>query len=450
MSTMVITGGMVIDGSGTAARRADVHVSGDRIVAVTPRPATAAAPNALPPANALPLADDGRVIDATGCTVMPGLIDAHTHVTLGEPASNDELFFRREPASAAIIAAANVRKLLLAGVTSFLDADGLYGIGPALRDCINAGIIPGPTMKSGHHALMTAVGGTAGRLIPDEGTAGYAEVVHDRDDMVRAVRRQIKEGADCIKVHVTGSVPSRRGELCVWKRSELQVVCETAHELGAWVLGHCRSQESTLLAAQTGIDVIYHGSYLDEACIDAMLEAGSLLVPTWTFLANLADYGAKAGAGAMALDWFASEIEATAKMTRVAYDRGVPIACGTETGFSVTPIGEWHAREMEVFVHQMGITPLEAITCGTRNGAIATREQGETGVVEVGMRADLLVVDGDPSEDIAILQDRSKLRNVICRGEDVDLTPIPERRDLPGERSMSWTAVPLTQAVARS
>lgn len=98
-----------------------------------------------------------------------------------------------------------MKKILQAGVTSILDVDGIFNIGPALRDAINAGITEGPSMKSGTFALMTAVGGTAGRMIPDHGTAGYAEVVHNRDEMVRVVRRQIKDGADIIKIHVTES-----------------------------------------------------------------------------------------------------------------------------------------------------------------------------------------------------------------------------------------------------
>lgn len=440
MGNTLIVGGSVIDGSGAPPRPStDVLVSGSRIHLIG---AEAAAAAEL-------LADLVR-IDARGKTVMPGLIDAHTHVTLGEPASNDELFFRREPASAAMIAAYNVPKLLRAGVTSFLDADGLFNIGPALRDCINAGIVQGPTMKSGGYALMTAVGGTAGRLIPDEGTAGYAEVTHNRDEMVRAVRRQVKEGADCIKIHVTGSVPGRKGEFSVWKLDELKAVCETAHELGAWVLGHCRSTDATLQAALAGIDIIYHASFLDEACVDAVSEAKSAICPTFTFLANLAEFGSKAGSEMAALDWFRSEIEATAEIMRLAYDRGIPLLCGTETGFTVTPIGEWHAREMELFVRHLGLTPLEAITCGTKNGAIATREQGETGEIREGMRADILVVDGDPSRDVTILQDKRNLIHVICRGVDTDLTPIPPRSNLPGERSMSWTAVPLTWGLAHS
>ena len=162
---------------------------------------------------------------------MPGLIDAHCHITFGEPASNDELFFHRDQSTAALVAAFNVQKLLLAGVTGFLDADCLWNLGPALRDAIEAGIVDGPRMTAGMNALLTAAGGTAGRLIPDSGTAAYAHVVGDRDEMVRTTRQQIKHGADWVKIHVTGSLPNRTGELTVWTLDELRAVIDTAHDL---------------------------------------------------------------------------------------------------------------------------------------------------------------------------------------------------------------------------
>ncbi|MGA1261994.1 MAG: amidohydrolase family protein, partial [Ilumatobacteraceae bacterium] len=231
----LLVGGNIIDGTGAARLvNTDVLLVGDRIVAV--------GKNVTAPQH-FTAAQVTRV-DCTGLTVMPGIIDAHVHVTLGEPATNDELFHHREPASAALLAAYNLRKILKAGVTSMLDVDGLFNIGPALRDCVNAGIIEGPNMRSGSYALMTAVGGTAGRLIPDHGTAGYAEVVRDKDEMVRVVRRQVKEGADIIKIHVTGSVPTRRGEIQVWTRDELKVVCDTAHDLAVRVTAHCRGDRA--------------------------------------------------------------------------------------------------------------------------------------------------------------------------------------------------------------
>ena len=211
MHALLISGGNIIDGTGSQPQpNTDVLIEGDRIIAVGKNLVVEKSSER-----------EVRRIDATGLTVMPGLIDAHTHITLGEPRTNDELFMHRDPATAAILAAYNVRKVLRAGVTSMFDVDGIFNIGPALRDSINAGVVEGPTMKSGSYALMTAVGGTAGKLIPDSGTAGYAEVVRNKEETVLAVRRQVKDGADCIKIHVTGSIPTRSGEIQVWTREEL-------------------------------------------------------------------------------------------------------------------------------------------------------------------------------------------------------------------------------------
>jgi imidazolonepropionase-like amidohydrolase len=439
VTTTLLQGGTLIDGTGAAPRpQTGVLLSGDRIVSVGSDASAGVTP-------------DTRVVDVTGLTVMPGLIDSHTHITLGEPASNDELFFHREPAFSAMLAAFNVKKLLLAGVTSFLDPDGLYNIGPALRDAINSGMVEGPTMRSGGRALMTAVGGTAGRMIPDEGTAGYAEVVRNRDEMILATRRQIKEGADVIKIHVTGNIPTKPGELQVWTLEELRTVCDTAHALGAPVIAHCRGAGSTRDAALAGVDIIFHASFLDEAALEAVVESSAALCPVFTFLANLADHGAKAGATSGAQDVFRSEIEQTGKMMRRAYDLGVPLLCGSESGFSLTPYGHWHFREMEIFVEHLGLTPLEAISCCTRNGAIAMGQVGEVGTIEAGLRADVLVVDGDPSRDVSLLGDKSRFRHLWCRGQEVDLTgPWPERRPMRGERVSSWSAVPLTWELVNS
>jgi imidazolonepropionase-like amidohydrolase len=439
---LLITGGTVIDGLASAPSPGiDVLVVGDRIEAVGTEASTRAAS----------VTGEVRRIDAGGHTVMPGLIDAHCHITFGEPASNDELFFHREQSTAAMLAAFNVQKLLLAGVTGFLDADCLWNLGPALRDAIEAGLVEGPRMTAGMNALLTAAGGTAGRLIPDEGTLGYAHVMRDRAEMVRTTRQQVKYGADWIKIHVTGSVPNRAGELTVWTLDELRAVTETARDLETPTVAHCRSARSTQLAAEAGVDLILHASYLDDAALDAVVAAGSAIAPTFTFLANLADYGHKVGAMTTQVDIFRGEIEATAAMIAKAHDAGVPILCGSESGFAITPYGHWHARELEVLVDAVGLSPLDAIRCATANGARALRmADGAIGVVAEGAAADLLVVDGDPAVDVTVLGDRGRLRQVISQGRPVDLArPWPERRALPGEKVGMWSAELLTQDAAR-
>ena len=429
----LLTGGAVIDGTGAPPRLADVLLADDTILAVGP-------------AATVEHAEDLTVHDVSGLTIMPGLIDAHCHITFGEPASNDELFFHRPQSTAAMVAAFNVQKLLLAGVTGFLDADCIYDLGPALRDAIEAGIVEGPRMTTGLNALLTAAGGTAGPLIPDSGRIGYAQVVTNRDEMVQVTRQQIKYGADWIKIHVTGLLPSSRGELTVWSLDDLRAVTETAHALDTPTIAHCRSAESTRLAAEAGVDLILHASFLDEPAVEAIVNAQCAVAPTFTFLANLADHGALVGANTSQVDLFRGEIQATADTLRMAYDAGVPILCGSESGFSLTPYGHWHAREMEILVGALGLSPLEAITCGTRNGAIALRQPLDSiGVIAPGAAADVLVIDGDPSTDITLLGDRRRIRHVFSRGRAVNLNrPWPEREPLPMERVGMWSTQPLT------
>ena len=130
---------------------------------------------------------------------------------------------------------------------------------------------------------------------------------------------------------------------------------------------------------------------------------------------------------------------------RKAYDAGVPLLCGSESGFALTPYGHWHAREMEVFVNELGLSPVEAISCATKQNAIAMRMEEELGVVASGYRADVLVVNADPAADVTVLQDRANLAAVISRGEAVDLSaPWPDRRRIPGEKIGNWAAETLT------
>ena len=208
---------------------------------------------------------------------MPGLIDSHCHSTFDEVSSNDELFFHRSrPGLAAVIAAENLKRILRAGVTSICDPDSIHELGYDLKEAINAGVFPGPRMRTGGYALLTSVGGTAGRLIPDQGIVGYGKVVKGKDEIVAEVRRQIKMGADWIKVHVSGLIPNhrQRGELCVWSREELEIVCQTSHDLGTPVMGHCRGSSSVFEAARAGFDLILHGTLMEAAALDMMKRLG--------------------------------------------------------------------------------------------------------------------------------------------------------------------------------
>jgi imidazolonepropionase-like amidohydrolase len=188
---------------------------------------------------------------------------------------------------------------------------------------------------------------------------------------------------------------------------------------------------------------------MDDEAVEAVIESGAAVCPTLTFQANLADYGAAAGASPELIDIFRREIESSSVTLKQAYDAGVPFLCGSETGFSLTPIGHWHGREVEVFVKHLGLSPLQAITCATKEGGRCLRLYGKVGTLEVGMLADVIVVDSDPLKDVRVLNDRKKLRHVVSKGRQVDLaTPWPTRGHFPGEKVGNWTTKPLTVDLA--
>ena len=384
---------------------------------------------------------EARIIDLKGKTLMPGLIDAHCHISFDEPRSNDELFFHRREGLAAIIAGTNALKVLQSGVTSFFDADSLYSVGVDLRDAIESGVIVGPRMAVGGNALLTSAGGTAGRLIPDEGKRGYGAVVTSKDEIILEIRRQIKMGVDWIKIHVSGMVPrqSSEGELKAWSLDELKLACDTAHELGIPVVGHCRGADSVKDALLAGFDMILHGTYMDEEGLEIMIERNIPLVPTFTFQANLIDYAEKMEASTDYKEIFEKEIQDNVPIFTKAFEAGVPFICGSESGFSVTPYGDWHYKELEVFVEKLGLTPLEAITCATKNAASAMKRD-DIGLIAEGKIADLLVVDGDPSKDVTVLGNKNLIKHVFLNGKDIDLTPAPKRlKDPDGWRISAYS-----------
>ena len=425
MSTL-LHNGTIVDGLGNPSYPGSVLIEGNHITAVGPDIATNA----------------DQVIDATGKSIMPGLIDAHCHVTLDEPHSNDEMFFHRREGLGALVAGYNVQRVLRGGVTGFFDADCLFDLGIDLRDAIEAGLVQGPRMASGGNALVTSVGGTAGRLIPDAGLRGYAKVVSGREEITAEVRRQIKKGVDWIKVHVTGLIPRQKaqGEIAAWNYDELRTVCDTAHDLGIPVVGHCRNAKSIADAVRAGFDMILHATFMDEAALEVLIEHKVPVVPTFTFQANLADFGDRVGADPELKEIFRREIEESADMIRRAYDAGVPVLCGTETGFSLTPYGEWHYREMEVLIRDMGFTAEQAIRAATSECAFTIGLDGQVGAVEAGRLADLLVVNGDPTKDVTLLGNKQNIEHIILNGEVLDLPPLPPRKPISGWQVSTYSA----------
>ena len=327
VNSVVLKNASIIDGSGSAPYSGHLVIKENKI-------------DSIHQEDAFSYDTEACIIDLKGKTVMPGLIDAHCHISFDEPRSNDELFFHRREGLAAIIAGTNALKVLQSGVTSFFDADSLYSVGVDLRDAIESGVIVGPRMAVGGNALLTSAGGTAGRLIPDEGKRGYGAVVTSKDEIILEIRRQIKMGVDWIKIHVSGMVPrqSSEGELKAWSLDELKLACDTAHELGIPVVGHCRGADSVKDALLAGFDMILHGTYMDEEGLEIMIERNVPLVPTFTFQANLIDYAEKMEASTDYKEIFEKEIQDNVPIFTKAFEAGVPFICGSESGFSVTPM----------------------------------------------------------------------------------------------------------------
>jgi imidazolonepropionase-like amidohydrolase len=437
MTGTLIRNGRIIDGTGKPAFEGSVLVEAGKITAVGKA------------------ADDRdssgmHVIDATGQTVMPGLIDTHCHLSFDDAGSNSEIFHQRRNGLSALVAGYNARKLLRAGVTGVLDPDSTFENMIDLRDAIDANIVEGPRMSCGAYALITGVGGTAGRLINDTGVTGYYMVVNSRDEIVREVRRQIKHGADWIKVHVTGIIPrqSHKGELCVWTLDELKLICDTAHDLHTPVMGHCRGADATRMAAEAGFDLIFHATAMDDAALQAVIDRKIPIAPALTFQYNMVEFGKKIGTSDSLMALFEREITESIETMTIAHKEGVPLLTGSEAGFALVPYGDWHYREMEVFVKYFGMSPLEAIQCATQKSAFGIKMLGETGVIAPGYRADIICVTGKVEENLSLLGNPDNITNVMIDGVEKDLSPLPKRKPIGGWRMASIGDMRLTREVA--
>ncbi len=446
-TSVLLRGGALIDGTGRPPLpQGAVLIEGDRIRAVGARGDVE---------RGLDLGDPGlRVIDADGKTVMPGLIDSHCHINYGEVETEEELDLYTPMEYRALRAAWNARKVLRAGVTSICDPGSTGLVAVAVRDAIEAGMFEGPRMTAAGRYLSTHQSLTD--YFPTwigvpETSSGV--LTPTKDDMVTQVRRQAKEGVDVIKIGGSGQSLFNvyaSSEVEAFTLEELRVITVEAHRLGKKVTIHARSGRSASDAARAGVDWLQHASFMNDEDLDAVVRTGTPICPTWTLLANGVEWGREFGVPPALMDEFKRELEVGVKVMRRAHEAGVRLMIGTDSGFAITPYGEWHARELELFVRYLEISPLEAIVAATRNNTVSLRNGQDVGTLEVGKLADALVVDGDPLRDIRVLQDRSRL-TVIKGGQIVDTSgPWPQRRVWPYERAMVLGGLMTREAVAAS
>jgi imidazolonepropionase-like amidohydrolase len=411
--TLLIRNGTLIDGSGGPAARNDaIVIEGNRIKSI----------GALPPDLHPEDHKHVEVIDAAGQWIMPGLIDAHCHVSYGYPSVKGEGKGKgpTRPEFSTLRSARSVQKVLRSGVTSISVPGGTWFTDVGVRDAIKLGLMEGPRMYVAGRMVVTY-----GCIEDDEpsweGTPDHSigKLCNSADEMVTEVRRQGKHGVNFIKM-----ADSRSGESQMLARDEIAAVVGEAHRRNLRVAIHSRGAGSTRAAAEAGVDWIIHADLATDRDLEAVAEAGIPILPTATFLAVVIEMGNKVGAEKVQLDInrMKRHYDLLGELMRKSRALGIKLLVGTDTGNnSFTPYGELHAKELEIFVNHGGFTPMEAIVAATKHNAYAVGLEGEVGEIAPGKLADIIVLKKDPIADITILQGGRHLSRVIKDGKIVDL-----------------------------
>jgi imidazolonepropionase-like amidohydrolase len=410
--TLVVKNGNLIDGTGKATHNNDaIVIEGNRIKSV----------GVLPPD--VNLQDRNvEVIDAAGQWIMPGLIDAHCHVSYGYPMIKGEGKGKgtTRPEFSTLKSARSVQKVLRSGVTSISVPGGTWFTDVGIRDAIRLGLMEGPRMFVAGRMIVTY-----GCIEDDEpsweGTPDHSigKLCNSAAEMVTEVRRQGKHGVNFIKM-----ADSRSGESQMLAKEEIAAVVGEAHRRNLRVGIHSRGAGSTRAAAEAGVDWIIHADLATDADLDAVAKAGMPIIPTATFLSIAIERGSKVGAGDVQIDVgrMQRHYDALGIIMHKARKLGIKLMVGTDTGNNpFTPFGENHSRELEIFVNHGGYTPMEAIVAGTRDSAYAVGLEGQVGEILPGRFADIIVVKKDPIADIGVLRAGRNLSHVIKDGKEVDL-----------------------------
>ena len=431
--TLDIVDGVLLDCTGAKPRQhSSLRVVDGRISRIWE--GDARPPEAQSPAD--------RVVEAKGKTIMPGLIDAHVHISYGEGRNAEELDVYGGPEWNALRAAWNANKVLKAGVTTIIDPGGTYNVGVAVRDAINNGMFPGPRIcTAGRH--ITADGGFADYFPIDMGLPSSAEGIlcSTKEEMLKEIRQQVKSKVNFIKLSGDSQAQETNAEVgpC-FSDDEIGSMISMAHQLGRKVTVHARYAETIVTMIRHGIDWVLHASHLRRQDFGYVRDSGVPLCPTVTFAQNIVDHGDECGSEPGHVDFRKREIAGLVETFRRAYEMGISIMAGSETGFSMSPYGEWHAREIELLVDLFGLTPMDAILAMSRNNAEAIGWQNDVGTLQVGRYGDILLVDGNPLDDVRILQNANKIVAIFKGGQEVDRTPVPERPRMMHERGFSVSA----------
>lgn len=370
-------------------------VEDDRIAAVTDGPSAWAA--------------EDTVVDCTGRTVLPGLIDAHVHVAV---TTMDFGALAGHPESLRAIGSARILEgMLRRGFTTVRDAGGAD---PGLSSAVDRGLVNGPTLLRAGRALSQTGGHGDVRtpFVPgltcacEIAESGIALLVDGPDAVRRAAREQLRQGAHAIKVMASGGVASPTDPIWMeaYTEDELRAAVEEAQRRRTYVMAHAYTPGAIIRAVEAGVRSIEHGNLLDEAAATVMAEHGAALVPTLVTYWAIAEYGEAFGLPGWAVAKVGEVLDAGKGAVEIA------LAAGVDVGFGTDLLGEGHDFQNREFAIRAEVqSPADVIAAATAVNASILGMDGEIGVVEVGARADLVVVDGDPTEDISLLAEPTGL-----------------------------------------
>ena len=390
MADLVIRGVRLIDGIAAAPRDdVDVEIEAGRIAGIRGASETL-------PSDAR--GDPPATIDGRGATLLPGLVDAHAHYTFDPTEGRLQVIARRSDERILADAERHAARALRAGITTARGAGSIRGLELVLRDRIAAGLTPGPRLV----AAGTAVGSADGHGI------AFGVGASGPKALAAATRQVIAVGADVVKVvaseaamltttgHDDGRTVFGRPELT---QDELEAIVGTAHDLGRRVMAHAQDSESVARCVRAGVDSVEHAWLAERAAIELLAEHGTTLVPTLV----VTDVNRSLPGLTPAQRERQDLIERTHRAsTEVAIELGVALATGTDTGeVGVTADMVW--REIEVLAGH-GASPMTTIRAATSAGARLLGLDGELGAIEIGMIADVILVDGDPLADLARLR----------------------------------------------
>jgi len=406
---LIIKNVMVFDGSGSVPwGPATVIVEGDRI-------------SKLGPLDELELPEElgtgWWVIDGQGKLLMPGLVDCHVHIT-GSCDPDEVKALKELVPHAAIRSTINARDTLEAGFTAVRDAGGGNLIDVALKQAINEGLVPGPRLQVACRGLSITGGhGDSRNGWPPEIEFKGRYVVDSPDEARRAAREQLRDGADHIKLHATGGVmsegdlPTARG-LTV---EEMRAAIEEAHNVGKKTMAHAQGSTGIKNAILAGISSIEHGFYLTDEIIELMLKKDVFLVATLCAVHHIVEKGIEGGIPKYGVEKAREAKQAHLDSFLKAYKAGVKIAMGTDAATPFNCHGN-NAQELELMVNA-GMKPRDALVSATARGAELMGWGDRMGQVKPGFWADLILVDGNPLEDVKVLQDKRNIKLVIKGGE---------------------------------